>query len=65
VINNNAYDTVVQSIADPEPERSLGEEHVLFTKHIELRIPIQYSCGHELVKDPDDKRREDVKSNIV
>ena len=60
-----AYDTVVQSVTYPEPECSLGKEHILLTEHVELRIPIQYSCGYKLIENTNDQRREHSENDIV
>ena len=56
---------MVQRIHDPKPESGLREERVLLSQCVELRIPIQDTCRDELVKDTDDKRRQDGEDNII
>ena len=56
---------MVQRIHDPKPESGLREERVLLPQCVELRIPIQDTCRDELVKDTDDKRRQDGEDNVI
>jgi hypothetical protein len=65
MMDKPTYNTVVQSITDPEPEGSFREERVLLAEHIELGISIQNSRGYKLVEDANDQGRENGENNIV
>ncbi len=58
------YDTVIERIADPQPECGFGEEGVLLTKHVQLWISIQNTSRHELIEHADyqwwQQRKDDV-----
>ena len=56
---------MVQSVADPQPELCPREERILLSKHVELRVAVEDSCGDELVENTDDKRRKDGEEDIV
>jgi hypothetical protein len=63
--NDTTYHAVIQSIGYPQPKRSLGEEFVFLSKRIQLGVPIQKSCGNKLIKDADDKRRQNGEKNVI
>ena len=65
VKGTNAYNTVIQRINDPKPELCACEERVALAEHVELRVAIQDTCGHELVEDPDNERREEGEEDVV
>lgn len=56
---------MIQSVADPQPERGSGEEGVLLTEHIELGIPVQNTSRDELVEDADDEGRKNGENDVV
>ena len=60
-----AYNTVIQRINDPKPELCACEERVALAEHVELRVAIQDTCGHELVEDPDNERRKKGEEDVV
>jgi hypothetical protein len=62
---DKAYKAVIECISNPQPECSLGKEGIFLPKDIKLRIPIQYSRGHKLIEDTNDKRRQNSENNIV
>jgi hypothetical protein len=65
MVDKPTYNTMVQSITDPEPEGSFREEHVLLAEHIELGISVQNSRGYKLVEDANNQGRKDGENNIV
>ena len=65
MVLGETYQAVVQRVQDPEPESGFREEHIFLTQGVELRVPIQDTCGDELVKDPDDERRQNGENDVV
>ena len=61
----DTYDTVVQCVANPQPELRPREERVALAKHVELWVPVEDTGGDELVEDTDNERREDGEHDVI
>lgn len=59
------YDTVIQSVAHPQPKRRFREKRILLSEDIELGISVEVSCRHKLIKDTNNKRGENSEDNVV
>ena len=59
------YDAVEQRVPNPQPELGTCEERVLLAEHIELRVPVEDTRGHELIEDTDNEGRQEGEHDIV
>lgn len=56
---------MVERVNHTRPESLGGEEVVLLTESVELRVSIKHPCTDELVEDSDDERREEGEGDVV
>ena len=61
----STHQTVIQRIANPQPERRLGEEDVPLSEAVKLRVPVEDACRDELIEHADDDGRQDREEDIV
>lgn len=56
---------MIQCIGDPLPKRRLCEEDIPLSKHIQLRISVEYARGDKLVENADDDWWKECKYDVV
>lgn len=56
---------VVQSVCNPQPKGCFSEEFIPLTMHIQLRISVENSSGNKLIKNANNKRRQNSEHDIV